>query len=412
MKRVLQFALAAMILFAACSKEDLTPPPLIEEQDVQEATTVVENAADDGYITLEEARKDLESILADFTTLSKSGNGGFPARKIADGFTLKSTRPSLSKSTGVADTAKIHVFNFEDNSGFAIMSATTEMPSLLAITEGGNIDTNEVIYNSGLIMFLSGLEHKIMYGKPMLPSYSNVDPDTHFAKDSNGNTVVVDENKTLIRETGKLYNPVGGFCKVHWSQVHPYNVHCPKDTKGNSTKTGCVATACAQLMSIYKYPSSFNGYSFHWSDMISGKNTNDIARLMEQIGSEENTHMRYGVNESLARADSIPFTFENFGYSCGGTVKGYNKNEVVEELKNGFSVLIGGCCFRTEVKTMFGLKTSYLYSGGHLWLAHGLYTREQVWKTTRDVKYVGSTTKPEMDFHQEGTSVQTNDYIL
>jgi hypothetical protein len=267
-----------------------------------------------------------------------------------------------------------------------------------------------VIDNPGFIMFLSGLEHKIMYGKPMLPSYSNVDPNTHFAKDSNGNTVVVDENVTY-EYRHQIYNPVGGLCKVHWSQLSPYNKYCPIED-GDTTLTGCVATACAQLMSIYKYPSLYNGYYFHWNDMISGKNTDDIARLMEQIGSDDNTHMRYGVQVSEAGADSIPITFKNFGYTCGGTVKNYNKVEVVRELKNGYPVLMGGCSQKVY-DTFLGIRVSgYKYFGGHFWLAHGLLTSKKITTVKKTVKYVGSATRPVLDFYKEGSSVESNDYIL
>ena len=130
-----------MMLFAACSKEELTPPPLIQEQGEPESVSVkpgseavANDKVVDDYITHEEARKDLESILDDCSTLSKNSNGVFLPRKIVDGFSLNSVRHSLSKSTDDPDTTKIHVFNFEDDNGFAIMSATRAMPSLLAIT--------------------------------------------------------------------------------------------------------------------------------------------------------------------------------------------------------------------------------------------------------------------------------------
>lgn len=64
MKRVLQFAFVAMMLFAACSKEELTPPPLIQEQGEPESVSVkpgseavANDKVFDDYITLEEPAK-------------------------------------------------------------------------------------------------------------------------------------------------------------------------------------------------------------------------------------------------------------------------------------------------------------------------------------------------------------------
>ena len=357
----------------------------------------MENVAPDGYISLEEARKDLESILADFSSLSKSGKGGFASKKIADGFTLKSERPSISKSTGVSDTTEIHVFNFEDNGGFAIMSATEDMPSLLAITDGGNIDTNEVIDDPGLAIFLCKLRSMPIINKP-----------SHDDKDNQGTTAYTDVYYTYGNYKNEFFNPVGGYCKVHWGQKDPYNYFCPTDN-GNKTKTGCVVTACAQLMSIYKYPSSYDSYFFHWDDMIAGRNTYDIARLMQQLGLEENTDMQYGVDVSLAYLADVPRTLKNFGYKIGGTNKSYSKNEVVSELMNGYSVLLGGASHKITYKKMFGTKV--IYSGGHAWLAHGLLRRSRSVTRTKSVIYTGAPSNLQ-DSYEVKTYIETNDYIL
>lgn len=381
MKRLLQIALAAMILFAACSKEDETPPPLSQEQEVQEATAAVEDAVDDGYITLEEARKDLESILADFTTLSKSGNGGFPARKIADGFTLKSIHPSLSKSTGVVDTAKIHVFNFEDNSGFAIMSATTEMPSLLAITEGGNIDTNEVIDNPGLVIFLSNLETKCELSKQNNENVFAFDTISYSSPYTISKKISLDKFTTERVYSNKFYNPRSGYCKVHWHQREPFNAYCYYNETEHAP-VGCVAVACAQLMSIYKYPKSYQGRTLHWEEMLVNNKSDDIAWLMRRLGDSTNLDMAYGKNNSTAYYKYVSRTFTNFGYSNGGSYTKYVEKDICRELKNRYPVLLCGFSHQTSkssvTTSVFGVKTAMpTYSNGHQWLAHGLLVRTE-----------------------------------
>ena len=359
MKRAILSAVTAAMFFAACTdKEDLVPQNQVQDE------PIVNEVVQSNVITLEEARENLESLLKDFSSLSKRGGDDFSSKKISDGFTLKSDKRSISKSTEETPEAKIHVFNFENNGGFAIMSATRDMPELLAITEGGSIDTNEVIDDPGLITFLSGLEGKLYQQAPKYDNNGNINTPEPKVK--------YKINVTCSPYVRKLHNPIGGYCKVHWYQSFPYNKCCPLNG-GNYCKVGCVAVACAQLMSIYKYPDSYDAYSFHWNDMILGNNNDDVAKLMRQLGSIKNLNMSYGLNRSSADDENIPHTLENFGYRKGGVCKSYNKREVLEEVKKGYSVILGGYSHKIN-QTVFGIKYNTYHTGGHSWLVHGALT--------------------------------------
>lgn len=385
MKRAILSAVTAAMFFAACNdKEDLIPQNQVQDEQI------VNEVIQSNVITLEEARKDLESLLKDFSSLSKRGGDDFSSKKISDGFTLKSDKRSISKSTEETPEAKIHVFNFENNGGFAIMSATRDMPELLAITEGGSIDTNQVIDDPGLITFLSGLEGKIKD-----PDYPVPDP---------GDIYPIEYRHEITSYS--IYNPQGGYCRVKWGQDFPYNLLCPK-ISGEYALTGCVATACAQLMSIYSFPKEYNGYTFDWSKMRSGNDYFSIAYLMYLLGKKENLDMQYGLDGSGASPSNIIRTLINFGFYDEYLKFGaYDSTTVYSELKNGFPVLIGGFSDRVlESSTgnkVFGLSVdaspSYTYYGGHRWLLHGiLVARENIKEIqyhkviseyNRDIKYV------------------------
>ena len=66
--------------------------------------------------------------------------------------------------------------------------------------------------------------------------------------------------------------------------------------------------------------------------------------------------MDYGVDGSDADPERIPGTLSNFGYANGGILIDYYSGTVINELRNGYPVLLGG--HSTE--------------NGHSWLAHGL----------------------------------------
>lgn len=408
MKKKIFYLATFLLTLSACDNQETVEP----QQQNESQVTLTDSAASSNFITLEEARKDLENLLKDLTTINKMG-GNFAHRNISNSFTLLSGNHSLKKSYNKDADTKIHIFNFEGDNGYAIMSATRDMPSLLAITENGNIDTNEVVEDPLLVLFLSNLEKKAK--DPDVP----YDPDRPYIP-----SAPVTPPKTKVKTsygsyTHYLYNPVGGYCKVHWHQDDPYNRECP-EKDGKKTCVGCVAVACAQLMSIYQYPNAYNGRTLNWSEMLRNNYSKDIAWLMRELGKPENLDMNYDLPEnggSGASPSKIPSTLKRFGFSNGGTLKSYNSDEVCSELSQHYPVLIGGFEYKisksaTEKIKVFGLECKTpQYAGGHRWLAHGLMKRSR--KVTK-LYYTGELSPNENSANiiKKEEYTQTSKYIL
>ena len=331
--------------------------------------------------SIDDARKELEKLLED--VYGYQTTKGSNSKRIKNAFTLNGGRTSRSGDGG---QLQVHVFNFENQEGFALMAANEEMPSLLALAENGEISESETVSNPGFALFLEGVEHEFI--------------DKHTFDEATGELFT---RKKYGEWKNIVYKP-GGYCEVTWGQRKPYNSYCPmKDTI--RTATGCVATAVAQYMSIHKYPSSYNGYSFNWEEMTAAARASgctdeaqdQIARLMFELGKRTNLNMEYGVSEdgsSSANPQKIMRTLKNFGYSDGGELKDYDTETVVAELKNGHCVLVGGCSFKQE-QTFIGIKVSPKYSGGHRWLCHGLLERRRKIEMYIDDTYQGYTIESE-----------------
>jgi len=60
--------------------------------------------------------------------------------------------------------------------------------------------------------------------------------------------------------------PLPPICKTKWNQNAPYNNLCPTVGTTNCV-TGCVATAVAQVLKTYEYPTQCSGgtYSYTWT---------------------------------------------------------------------------------------------------------------------------------------------------
>lgn len=293
-----------------------------------------------------------------------------------------------NRNTKTAEEPYIHIFNFENESGFAIMSADKRVTPLLAYALDGNIKQNEEIDNPGLSIYMSLLE-----------DYFN-------------NTIILD----TVQHFDTVYNwyyagnrefsmMINGYCPVKWGQSYPYNYYCHTDN-GVRAPTGCVATAIAQLMCTYEYPDNYNGYEFNWDEMIktnffinypftTGRDMISqtynirnryepdsgmiqIARLMQQLGLPENLDMQYGTSSSRAYINEIPRTLLNFGYSSGGTIYRFDPTDheekryekITQELNDGYYCIISGIPYKRDENGNI-LEDP---DKGHCWLLHGLMT--------------------------------------
>lgn len=142
---------------------------------------------------------------------------------------------------------------------------------------------------------------------------------------------------------------VAPLVKTKWNQSDPYNLYCyylKSDTDSVKSVTGCVATAMAQVMNYFQYPSvgtgsisyrhgdsgtysmDFSARPFDWSEMLdtyypgsfSQEEADAVAYLMKACGYS--VKMDYGVGESGASGPAIGTALiEYFGYDDGISVQ-------------------------------------------------------------------------------------------
>ena len=355
----------SLLLLSSCARNEHIL--YIEDEPVEYATTR----------SIDDARKELEKLLEDI--YGSQTTKGSKSKTIKNAYTLNGGQTSRS---GDGEQLQVYVFNFENQEGFALMTANEEMPSLLALAENGEISESETVSNPGFALFLEGVEHEFV--------------NKHTFEEATGELFI---RKVYGEWENIVYKPCG-YCEVTWGQREPYNSYCPmKDTI--RTATGCVATAVAQYMSIHKYPTSYNGYSFNWEEMTAAAEASgctdeaqdQIARLMFELGKKANLNMEYGVSEdggSSAKYRNIKRTLKDFGYSDGGELNDYDTETVVAELKSGHCVLAGGYSHKKE-RSFIGIKVSPEYSRGHMWLCHGLLERHRKIEMYIDGTYKGYT---------------------
>ena len=331
-------------------------------------------------VTQAEARENLEKFLLEMKIPSTRGGDAMQLPPITSVYTRG--KATLATRAGEAVEPYFHIFNFGDNEGFAIMSGDDRVEPLLALTFEGELTPETEIDNPGFEIAYSRMEDyyiarigvadtipSIGFDDPILPGDSLYDP-------------------IITIDTVKVFNS-NGPCQVKWGNAYPYNNYCTIQPGNVNVPVPSTCVAIAQLMSIYEYPNSYYSYlqnqtyTFNWDEMnlytiykqgrpdlnpylTDSSKYNQIARLYQQLCASANLNVMYNqTNASIpgqCHPDRVPITFTNFGYSSGGVQIAYNTNTVIDELKGGFPVLIGG----SEQESV----QNQIHR--HRWLGHGL----------------------------------------
>lgn len=329
------------------------------------------------FVSLEEATNDLLGLVKDLEDNQTRATSG--QRRIGDSYVVTSGRSTRSTRSDSVQP-RIYIINFENNQGYAIMSADNRMPSLLAFVEFGHITPGDTLKEPGLVVFLSNME-EYYRKKP------KIDLDK-YKKDDGTSEMLVKPNE-YYWTYGPWENIVykqNGYCPVKWGQGSPYYNYCPKadDPQYVHKAAGCVPVSVAQLMACHKYPKECNGYTYDWNEMtryyaasgIKPVYQNQVARLIQQLGKNDNLDVNYGDKQSGAKAKHSIRTLRHFGYSNPGVMNNYNTDSVVSEIKSGHPVLCSGYSDKKDYK-IFGWTIWSQLKSGHAWLIHGMLERKR-----------------------------------
>lgn len=138
-------------------------------------------------------------------------------------------------------------------------------------------------------------------------------------------------NIRLISASTQLKTAVAPLLTSRWDQGNPYNIYTPMIGNVHCI-TGCCATAAAQVMNYWKYPTSGQGvhsyywmddnstisadfnHDYNWSNMLNSYNGSEtqeqidaVARLMSDIGISFDTG--YSLTGSGAVIDNDAFVY-------------------------------------------------------------------------------------------------------
>lgn len=258
-----------------------------------------------------------------------------------------------------AKNTSFYVVNDEANNRFVIVSADERLNTILGYSDNSSFDSSSM--PDALLEIIDGYNRQYDF---LLANESSI------------------RQKTPAKSASKAIEPI---VKSQWGQSSPFNDQCPENLglgDGSLCASGCVATAMAQIMSHYKYPSNGKGFysyytesqhiyqsmnfgslNFNWGNILdsyddssSDEQKAEVSKLMHACGVS--VSMDYGTEdgdgnvteESGAYSQNIPYALINyFQYNPNTLFRDrsyYTKSEwdnfIMEELEAGHPILYSG----------------------------------------------------------------------
>ena len=287
----------------------------------------------------------------------------FLNKRVAKQARAKASAAKSLKMMAAGKADSYYIFNVGEDGGYVVVSGDDATEEILGYSDTGSIDPETMPCNM----------------RALLDSYSD---QIQYLRE---NGITREQNVRGLKAANREYH-IDENRLAHYDQTAPYNNLCPIDN-GDRTLTGCAATAMAQLMYYYQWPSqttsAIPGFitktqkldvqavpansTIDWSNIIKQYNTyyivdvldlfphelwdtdeqaDAIAKLMKYAGAS--VHMDYGESSSAA-AYNIPFALKKyFGYSSSNLYyrSSYSNdewnNKLCNELQNNGPILYYG----------------------------------------------------------------------
>ena len=239
-----------------------------------------------------------------------------------------------TRMVGDSIDVRFHVINFDNNQGFALVSADSRTTSIYAYSTTGHLDMEDAIANTGFGDFMEDAtefyKEEIINGK-VIPGDPEPIDTTHVKyKDIPLLPLVeIDGGYYHIREGDReVRYTTGELLSVAWEQIYPYNYYCEENADVSvvyhgKAPAGCGPIAATQIMSYYQYPYSAVGTTFNWSLIMTSPSYTSLttasmetAHLIKAIG--ETANATYGSSIGVT-IDNIGSMFKKFGYSIIGS---------------------------------------------------------------------------------------------
>ena len=236
----------------------------------------------------------------------------------------KARKQYLLNGSSSSETAtSYYVFDNGSDKGFTIVSGDDELPEIVGYSAHGN--SENLMKTEGCAAFLKAYQKFVA---------------AFTQGDAKARKILAEQR--ALKADGRYQQPKIDplLGDIAWNQETPYNNMCPEYEDSELSATGCVATAMAQVMMYYKYPTELKadipayttatnklkvnaiskGEEYDWDNMLptytegeyNTTQANAVAKLMFHCGAA--VQMDYGDSSGALLRPEDMSTY--FGYDA------------------------------------------------------------------------------------------------
>lgn len=323
---------------------------------------------------------------------------------------LRANPPAIKNIKTLKDSNNkdaLYLFNYENDNGFTIISGDKRLPPVLAQTDKGSFDYEELKNIPALNFWMNSLieEIEIKRLSNIKPSKSKLKKQGWADEIENFRIDYIEPCSTCEGGGGTggdtNYESHGPLIGTRWGQGCGFNDFTPEknnDDYCGHSPSGCGPVAVAQVMWHHRNELgnlSFNGVpiNFNLASMPPSLfdpqlgDAPDIARLMSFIGTD--IIIDYAKNYAMALPSRIPDFFEFMGFNSD--LRDLDHGIVKSNIRNGNPVI-----FKARTQGFLGVSFNH-----HIWVCEGYrsvgegqYWMNWGWRGAGDGWYYISDWKP------------------
>ena len=309
----ISFLLTALA-FYGCTNEE----PFISS--VENEVMPKSNRGNPYRISINDAIKYSDRLLADIDNINTRS-----PRKV-ESVKAVTVMTSTRSSECINDTI-LYIINYEDDEGFAIVSADKRAIPVYAISETGHFEINK--NSNPAIEKMVGYAHESAKYHIQKQGVNTTCPDSLPPID------------TFEYQGLTPYKKIAPMLSLRQNRlgITPDIYKYVINKNGEPAKTCCAPIAVELIMSYHKWPYELEGWKFNWDTMNSGFNDDGIARIISILSGPGYTTV-YGNTLSdigYSYVSSLLPTFKKCGYFEPDPFINFyeNENTAISHLENG-----------------------------------------------------------------------------
>ena len=341
-------------------------------------TSTTTDFESDMIIPIDDALTNLQQTINRIYGETKASSLSFDVEIVGNAELNTSTK---SAEFNLPDTL-LYLVNFNNNNGFAVLSANRELnEDIYCITESGSITKEELALALNLISVFKSqqLPEENEKEEPFKEigrlMVSDIIMSAMLSDLNDNETYTKAETKGVFSKSDNAYGP---WLQTKWKQTEPFN-NLTDETSSidDDWPCGCITIAVAQIINYHKRPvyPTFNNVACNWDTLSSvyhyldpdyagsSEAQRQAANFLYELGTSDYCNISYSALQGSADMLDAKRAFKKIGYSNLTRRIGCTNNDlnrIIDHVKNRKPVIMGG-----RVDSSVG-------DYGHAWVVDGV----------------------------------------